>query len=165
MSIGTPGSARGFEPVATITCFARQLRGLRARRPRSSSRLAALPPANEPRPWKNVDLVLLEQVQDAVVVLRDDLVLAREHLRDVDREALDLDAVLGEGMAGVLEVLGRLQQRLRRDAADVGAGAARRGLAVGARPVVDAGGLEAELRGADRGDVAAGAAADDDDVE
>ena len=68
-------------------------------------------------------------------------------------------------VAGVLEVLGRLQQRLRRDAADVGARAARRGLAVGARPVVDAGDLEAELRGADRGDVAAGTGADDDDVE
>ena len=32
-------------------------------------------------------------------------------------------------------------------------------------PVVDAGGREAELRGADGGDVAAGAGADDDDVE
>ena len=71
------------------------------------------------------DLVLLEQVQDAVVVLRDDLVLARQHLRDVDREALDLDAVVGERMAGVLEVLRRLQQRLGRDAADVGARAAQ----------------------------------------
>ena len=38
---------------------------------------------------------------------------------------VDADAVVGEVLAGVLVVLGRLQQRLRRDAADVGAGAAR----------------------------------------
>ena len=59
---------------------------------------------------------------------------------------------------GVLEVLGRLQQRLRRNAADVGAGASRRGLAAGARPIVDAGRPEPELRAANRGDVAAGPA-------
>ena len=39
------------------------------------------------------------------------------------------------------------------------------GLPSGARPVVDARGREAELRRADGGDVAAGAGADDDDVE
>ena len=78
---------------------------------------------------------------------------------------LHADAVVGEVVAGVLEVLARLQQRLARDAADVGAGAARRRAALGVLPLVDAGGVEAELRGADGGDVAAGAAADDDDVE
>ncbi len=36
---------------------------------------------------------------------------------------------------------------------------------LGVFPLVDAGGVQAELRGADGGDVAAGAAADDDDVE
>ena len=36
------------------------------------------------------DLVLFEQVQDAVVVLRDDAVLARQHLRDVDRQVPSL---------------------------------------------------------------------------
>ena len=44
-------------------------------------------------------LVLLEEVQDAVVVLRDDLLLARQHPRDVDREAADLYAVVGEARA------------------------------------------------------------------
>jgi hypothetical protein len=42
---------------------------------------------------------------------------------------------------------------------------AERGLAVGAAPIVDAGGAETELRGADRGDVAARPAADHHDIE
>jgi hypothetical protein len=58
------------------------------------------------------DFVLLEQVQDAVVILCDDAVLARQHLRDIDRQSLDLDAVVGKRMPGVLEILRRLQQRL-----------------------------------------------------
>jgi hypothetical protein len=67
------------------------------------------------------DLVLLEEVEDAVVVLRDDPLLARQHLRHVDGEAVDLDAVIRERVSGMLEVLGGLQERLGRDAADVGA--------------------------------------------
>jgi hypothetical protein len=35
----------------------------------------------------------------------DDAVLARQHLRDVDRQSLDFDAVVGKRMPGVLEVL------------------------------------------------------------
>ncbi len=62
-------------------------------------------------------------------------------------------------MRRFLEQLGRVEQRLGRDAADVEAGAAERLAALGA------GGLEAKLRGADRGDVAAGAGADHQDVE
>src|SRR5207249_4125435 len=65
------------------------------------------------------DLVLLEQIQDAVVVLPDDLVLAREHLRNIDRKALNLDAVIAKRVMRVLEVLRRLEQRLRWNAADV----------------------------------------------
>ena len=59
----------------------------------------------------------------------------------------------------------RVQQRLGRDAADAQAGAAQRGLAVLAERRVDAGGLQAQLRGADRGVIAGRAGADDDDVE
>lgn len=60
-----------------------------------------------------------------------------------------------------------VQQRLGGNAADVQAGAAeaRLALRVGVGIGFAAGGLEAELRGTDRGDVAAGAAADDEDVE
>ena len=52
---------------------------------------------------------------------------------------LDLDAHAGEAVARLLEALGRVQQRLRRDAADVEAGAAVR------RPLLDDGDLHAEL--------------------
>ncbi len=86
-------------------------------------------------------------------------------LRDVDAEVVERDAVIGERVTRVLEILRRLQQRLRRDAADVRARAARRRLAVGARPVVDARRLESELRGADRGDVSARSAADHNDIK
>ena len=53
---------------------------------------------------------------------------------------------------------GAVQQRLGRDAADVDAHAAELVL-------LDHGGGEAELGGADGADVAGGAAAEDDDVE
>src|SRR3546814_16961759 len=52
----------------------------------------------------------------------------------------------------------RVQHRLRRDAADVEAGAAQRLAPLGA------GGLQAKLRRADRRDIAAGAGTDDTDV-
>jgi len=56
-----------------------------------------------------------------------------------------------------MKYLRRAQQRLGRDASPVVADAAEIGL-------LDDSGLEAKLRRADRGDVAAGARADDDDV-
>ena len=56
-----------------------------------------------------------------------------------------------------LEHLGRAQQRLGRDAAPVEADPTE-------VLALDAGGLEAELRAADRRDVAAGAGADHDDI-
>ena len=58
-----------------------------------------------------------------------------------------------------LEIFRRVEQRLGRDAADVEAGAAERLAALGA------GGLEPKLRSADRGDIAARAGADHQDVE
>jgi hypothetical protein len=113
------------------------------------------------------DLVLLEQALDATGELGDDVVLALDHGLDVDGDVARRDAVHDEAVAGVVEVLGGLQQRLGGDAADVEAGAAEAHFAL--RVVVGlgfaAGGVEAELRGADGGDVAAGAAADDEDVE
>src|SRR5262249_21767025 len=112
-------------------------------------------------PVEEAHLVLLEEVDDAVVVLADDLVLAREHLRHVDRQSCHANAVLRESVPGVLVVLRGLEQRLRRNAADVRAGAAGSWLALGRRPVVDARGIEPELRRADRGDVAARPGTDD----
>ena len=105
-----------------------------------------------------LDLVLLEQEGDALGQVVNHLVLARKHGVEVGFDAADLDAVVGELVGGRLEVMRRLQQRLRRDAADVEAGAAER------RPLLDAGHPHAELRRADRGDIAARAGADDDDI-
>ena len=59
---------------------------------------------------------------------------------------------------GVLEGVGGVDQRLRRDAADIEAGAAQPAFAAA---LLDQHRVEAELAGADRRDVAAGAAADD----
>src|SRR5262249_46104351 len=64
-----------------------------------------------------------------------------------------------EPVAGQLEVLARVEQGLAGDAADVEARAAER------RVLLHACGLEAELRRADRGHVAAGTRADPDQVE
>ena len=109
--------------------------------------------------------VLLEQVQDAVVVLLHHFVFAADHLRHIDAQVVQADAVLGKGVAGVFEVLAGLQQRLARDAADVGAGAAGRGAALVVLPLINAGDIHAQLRRADRADVAAGAGADHDHVK
>ena len=73
------------------------------------------------------------------------------------RDAAGLDAQLGALLRDLGEDLGGVQHRLGRDAGVVEAAAA--GLVA-----LDDGGLLAELGGADRGDVAAGAAADHDHV-
>jgi len=59
-SKGAPGSARAFEPVATITCFALSVSGLAAAT--ATCHVPPSPrPANEPRPWKNVTLFFLKR--------------------------------------------------------------------------------------------------------
>jgi hypothetical protein len=111
------------------------------------------------------DLVLLEQVQDAVVVLLHDGVLAGDHLGHVHLDLAGGDAVVGKVQLGMLEMLGRLQQRLGGNAAHVGAGAAGSSAASGVLPLVDTGDVETQLCSADGSDVAAGACADHDDVK
>ena len=66
---------------------------------------------------------------------------------------------------GLLEMLGALQQRLGRNAAHVGAGASGSGAAFFVFPLVNAGHVQAQLRGANGRDIAAGACADNDDVK
>src|SRR5271168_3318433 len=62
-------------------------------------------------------------------------------------------------MLRLVKLLGRVQQRLGRDASDIEAGAAERGAALDTRH------FHAELGGADGADIAAGPGADDDQVE
>ena len=82
------------------------------------------------------------------------------HGVEVELDLADLDAPFGErAVIGLLEQLGGVEQGLGRDAADVEAGAAQRLAAL------DAGGLQPELRGPDRGDIAARPGADHDHVE
>ena len=86
-SNAAPGKARGFEPVATMTCLPPSVsrlgagdRDLVAALARLRERAAAV---------EERDLVLLEQVEDAVVVLLHDRVLARQHLRHVELRSVD----------------------------------------------------------------------------
>src|SRR5205823_10427365 len=111
------------------------------------------------------DLVLLEQIKNAFVVLADDLALARLHLLQIEAQALDFYPMLGKRVPGMFVVFRRLQQGFGRNAADVGARASRRRLPVSCLPVVDAGRPEPELCRANGGHIAAGAGADDDHIE
>ena len=107
---------------------------------------------------EGIDLVLLEQELDALGVAVDALLLEGQHRLEIERRRADADAEVGEMIARILEHVRGMQQGLRRNAADVEAGAAM-GLAL-----LDDGGLEAELGGPDGADVAAGTGADDDEI-
>jgi hypothetical protein len=107
---------------------------------------------------KAVDLVLLEQEGDAVDVGRHRRVLVRHHLLQVQLRRADLDAERVEGMTGLGEHLGSMQQGLGRNAADVEACAAK------SRVLLDHGGLQAKLSRLDGADIAARSRSDDNDV-
>ena len=111
------------------------------------------PPALNP-----VDLVLFKQEFDAFGVGRDDVVFVRQHLFPIDRLGLSLKAHGGEIMLGFVQHMGRVQQCLGRDAADVQAGAAQ-----GVAPLNHSR-FQAQLRATNGANVAAGAGTDDDDV-
>ena len=102
-------------------------------------------------------LVLLHQEADAVVEPLRHAARALHHGLRVVADVVGLQPVV-LGVLHVVEDLGRAQQRLGRNAAPVEADAAE-------IVALDNRGLEAELRRADRGDIAAGAGADDQNVE
>ena len=116
---------------------------------------------------KERHLVLLEQPLDAAGELGDDAVLAPDHGRNVDFRRADRNALRGETVRRFGKEVRGVQQRLGRNAAYIEAGAAETRLALGVGVGVGfaAGDFEAELRGADRGHVAAGTAADDEHIE
>ena len=111
-----------------------------------------------PEAFHDLDLVFLHQVADAGGQLADDVELALHHRAEIDADFLGDDAVRGEPFAREMEMFGRGEQRLARDAADVEARPAE------GRVLLDDRRLEAKLRGADGGDIAAGSAADDDEL-
>ncbi len=104
------------------------------------------------------DLVLPKEKLDAARVGRDDLVLALEHLREVEPQPVEGESMLVCVQARELVVLRGLQERLARDAADVDARAAERLVHLH----TDRG--EAELCSANGRDVSAGAATDHDHI-
>src|SRR5690606_4552906 len=114
---------------------------------------------------EEVNFVLLEQVQDTVVVLLDDHIFAADQLVQVQRYALDVHAVLGQMQIGVLEVFGRLQQGLGRNATNVGACTARSGFAFSGGPCVHASDAHTQLSGTNGGDVATGACTNHDNIK
>ena len=69
---------------------------------------------------KEGDLVLFEQIQDAIVVLLYNAVFATNHLVELERNTLDLNTMIGEMVIHLLVVLGGLQQRLGRNTSYVG---------------------------------------------
>ena len=54
---------------------------------------------------EEADLVFLKQLQDAVVVLFDHRILARNHLRHIHAQPFDADAMVSKVMTCLLEVL------------------------------------------------------------
>ena len=106
-----------------------------------------------------LDVVLAEELLDAARQAGDDAVLPAHHRLQVQLCLSHLDAVSGYCVSDLVVQLTGVEQRFGRDTADVEAGATQRCIAL------DAGGAEAELGGADRGNIAARAAADDREVE
>jgi hypothetical protein len=113
---------------------------------------------NPPLALEPIDLVLAEQKLDPSCQGRHDLVFATHHRREVERGLTDLDPVLGELTSGLGEFMRGLQQRLRRDAADVETGPTEDAAAL------DASRFEPELGSPDRRDVTPRTGPDDDDV-
>jgi len=104
----------------------------------------------------NRDLVLLHQVRDALVELFGDPARTLHHRLDIRADLFGHKAI-GTGVLHIVINFRRAQQRLGRDAAPVEADAAQ-------ILTLDNRGLEPKLRGTDRGNIATGAGAEDDDV-
>ena len=104
------------------------------------------------------DFVFFEQLADAARQAGDDPLFAAEHGRQVEFDARQFHAVLGEAYASLVVAFARFEQRLARDAADAQAGAAERFF------FFDAGDSQAELSAADGGHVAARPRADHEQV-
>ena len=105
------------------------------------------------------DLVSLHQRFHAAVHRLHDLVLAREHLRQIEADVVQNDAVFGRFLFRENKMVARSEERLARDATDVEAGAAE------FLVFLDDGRFQTQLRRANRRDVAAGSRADDDDIK
>ena len=112
-----------------------------------------------PVPWNEVILFLRNRKATPLVVASTTSPLRFMSWAKSSLGGAEHDAVRGEIVAGFLEQVRGLQQRLGRDAADIEAGAAE------GRALLDHGHLHAELGGADRRHIAARSGADHDEIE
>ena len=161
-STSATGMRIGTEPVARTMCRAVRVR----RSPEPCERdldPAASLQGSEAR--DRFHLVLAQQSGNPTSQRPHHLVLARQHLAQVELDVSRLDAVGRQEVVEVVIVVRRIEKRLGRDAPDVQARAAERRLAARIEPCVDARGAEPELRGPNRRNVSAGAGPDDDDIE
>ncbi len=92
-------------------------------------------------------LVLLEQRRHTAGESGNDFFFALEHRCQVKLNIANLDAVRGQFVLGRIKPFTRFQQRFARNTADAQAGAAER------RFLLDHPDVQAQLRGADRGDI------------
>ncbi len=146
-----PGSDFARAPVAMTIASAPSTAGAApstASRPGSVKRAAA---------FEHLHLVLLEQAGHASIELLGNGARARDDACQVDARRTGVDTERG-GAFDLAQHISGVQQRLGRNAAPVEANAADLRL-------FHQCGRETELRGAYGGDISAGTAADDDDVE
>ena len=144
-SSGMNGSLMGSEPAAMMHCSKRIFSRLAVRaRHFHDVRAGELAGARD-----HFDLALLREHRQAADQLADDLVLPLEQLGQLDFRRTEIDAMRAH-LADFVDDLGGMQQRLGGNAAHVEADAAQHG------PAFDQRDLEAEIRGAERGGVAAG---------
>ena len=150
----SPGRLRGALPVARM-----RLSALASRSPGLAAGDADAGRAGQHAvAAQDGHLVLLHQELDARHVLVDDRVAALAERAVVEADALVAgEAELGALLLHPVQEVGRLEQRLRRDAAAIQARAAE-------LVALDEAHVQAELRGADGADVAH-AAAEDQQVE
>ncbi len=105
----------------------------------------------------DLHLALPGQRAEAIGELLHDAALPVAQLVEIDRRLAEVDAELGR-LPGLLDHARRVQQRLRRDAADVEADAAER------RPALDQRDVHSEIGGAKSGRIAAGSRSDHNEI-
>src|SRR5690606_38845188 len=93
-----------------------------------------------PESLKVDDLIFCKESGDASSEPSHDVALALHHLRNVELDARDLDAVLRELVLDMVVMLARIEKRLGGNAPDIKAGSAQSGV------FFHACGLEAQLR-------------------
>ena len=153
-SMSMPGSRATSEPVAMTIALVSSVCVLP-----SAAFTSTLPgAAMRPTPSNGSILFFLNRKATPLTLPSTPSSLNSIIVGEIELRLADPDAHPGEAVPGLLEQLGRVQQRLRRNAADIEAGAAE------GRVLLDHRHLHAELRGADGADIAAGAGADDDEI-